>query len=134
MVDDWILLESVAVLSNHRINLIDSLSQISFEHPIEGECVKWHIDEEQNIAVISDSSFAEESCIELKNTTVMGSGDQIRPPKSVREEMKGEIRPEDTVYYLTSDEMIDEAPYSCFVLTEEAVFDALNGFDDIEGL
>jgi len=132
MTDDWSLLESVTVLSNHRTNLVEQLSKISFEHPIEGECVKWHIDENQNIAVISDSSFENESCIELKNTTVMEPGGQIRPPKSVREEVKGKIRPGDTVYYLASKGMIDEAPYSCFLLTKKAVFGALNGSDDIK--
>ena len=123
---DWVLFESVSVLSNHRINFIEDLSKLSFEHPIDGLCVKWYIDQDEGVALIGEPLESDSDVVEVKRSAVMGDSDQIRPPKSVRDEVRGEIEPNKTVYYLASEGMIKESPCLCLTLTPQKVFDILD--------
>lgn len=116
---EWTLFESVKVRGGHKINLIEELSHLVFDHELKGQVVQWSYDTLEEKALISNSSFGQSRFVDSEKTSYYKDGGQVRPPEELRENLAGGIDVGDTVYFLASEDMLDDKISSAFLLTSE---------------
>jgi len=127
--DEWQLFRSVSISSNHRINLIDNLNHLVFEHELRGDCVRWSYDKLEQAAIISNKPIEGGRYIESGTSTYQLPSGQVTPPEAVRDKVEGDMQVEDTVYFLASENMLKSDTASVFLLTSKQ---AMDGIEDLE--
>lgn len=119
--DKWKLFRSTRVAENHKINLLDDLCHLAFDDQLIGKCVLWSFDVTQKTAIISNYSIEGDRYNEHRKSTYQLPSGHVVPPKAIRENVDGEMRVKDTVYYLATEDMLEGSSASVFLLTSEQV-------------
>jgi hypothetical protein len=107
------------VLTKDEVQIPSHLrGKIIFDHPLEGECVRWYYDPERNIGILSSETLSE--YVELGFTTVYSGGSSVRPPKQLRDELE---YPETKVMVYLS---LDEDRIGISLFEEERFFEEID--------
>ena len=125
------ILEVKRLRDKFKLNLPRSIRDlVSFDHPVYGESVQWHIDTESKVAVLSRSfeeveegqrrnhTLSSENFIPLERVNVT-SGSTIVLISEVRNSVEWEAEVSGQVAYLAHDEMLEGQRKSVFLVGGE---------------
>jgi hypothetical protein len=128
---DLRILEVKRLRDKFKMNLPQPIRElVSFEHPVYGESVQWHIDTDSKVAVLSRSfedvdederrthSLRSENFIPLERVNVT-SGSTVVLISEVRNSVEWEAEISGQVAYLAHDEMLEGERRSVYLVGGE---------------
>lgn len=119
--DSWKVFQPVKVGDKNRIDVVEALEDLVYDHPFDGKSVYWWFDTENEVIVVSNGSLGSSRFEDYGRTDYYVDNGKIVPPANLRELVVGEIYHGDTVYYLSDSVMHKSETCSAFVLTAEQV-------------
>jgi hypothetical protein len=119
--DQWKIFRPVRVDSKNRIDVVEALDGLVYEHRFDGNCVYWSFDTEQEIIVVSNGELGSSRFENYGRSAYYAHNGKIVPPSKLRELVDGEISPGKEVYYLADSDMQESETCSAFVLTTAQV-------------
>jgi hypothetical protein len=118
---EWKIFRTVRVDSKNRIDVVEALDSLVYEHRFDGNCVYWSFDKEQEIIVVSNGELESSRFENYGRSAYYAHNGKIVPPSKLRELVDGEITPGKDAYYLADSNMHETETCSAFVLTTAQV-------------
>jgi hypothetical protein len=113
----WEIFTAVRVDSKNRIDVVDALTSLVYEHRFDGNCIYWSFDKEQEIIVVSNGELGSSRFENYGRSAYYSHNEKIVPPANLRERVDGHISSGKEVYYLADSNMQESENCSAFVLT-----------------
>jgi hypothetical protein len=107
--------------SENRLSIPDWIREnIIYEHPLFGESIEWHYDNEIGVGVAASERL--DNITHLKRTKVINEGSNIRPPQILVDNLEGFTEHEKIALYYSE----DHQRKSVYFFTEEKFFEKID--------
>jgi hypothetical protein len=127
----WKLLRPVEVTKKNKIDLINDLSHLVHNDPIEKECVAWSYDTLQDAMIVSNGELSGDRYSYRGKSGYLQTNEKVIPPAKLRDAVEGETGPGSVLYYLADREMLDSEVSSALLLTTEQISGQLNSIKPV---